>query len=79
VHSTGSLRWPKSSTQRAIWSTFETLFARLDSALERSDAQAVNVIVSGIVDVAKSSPLADLGDLGKIRAALDDPDQVWDL
>lgn len=60
-------------------STFATLFVRLDSALERSDGESVNLIVRGIVDIAKASPLADLGDLSQIRAALDDPDQVWDL
>jgi hypothetical protein len=35
-------------------------------------------MVRGIVDIAKSSPSPDLGDLGKIRAALDDLDQVWE-
>ncbi len=34
---------------------------------------------SRIVDIAQSSPLADLGDLSQIRKALDDPNQVWDL
>ena len=27
----------------------------------------------------QTSPLADLGDLSQIRAALDDPNQVWEL
>ena len=30
----------------------------------------------GIVDLAKSSPLADVGDLSQVRKALDDPDHV---
>lgn len=60
-------------------SNFEELFTRLDSALEAQDGETVNLMVRGIVDIAKSSPLADLGDLGKIRAALDDPDQEWEL
>ncbi len=58
---------------------FEELFARLDQALEQGNGEAINAVVRGIVDVARSSPLADLGDLTQIRAALDDPDQVWDL
>ncbi len=33
----------------------------------------------GGVDIARTSPFADLGDLGQIRADLDDPNQVWDL
>lgn len=60
-------------------STFEGLFAGLDAALEGSDGERVNLMVRGIVDLAKSSPLADLGDLGKIREALDNPNQVWEL
>ncbi|MHC9296589.1 hypothetical protein ACRCUN_29345 [Mycobacterium sp. LTG2003] len=60
-------------------SNFEELFTRLDNALEANDGETVSLMVRGIVDIAKTSPLADLGDLGKIRAALDDPNQVWDL
>ena len=60
-------------------SNFEELFARLDTALEAQDGETVNLVVRGIVDIAKSSPLADLGDLGKIREALDDPNQVWEF
>lgn len=60
-------------------SNFEELFNRLDDALSSQDGETVNLMVRGIVDIARSSPLADLGDLGKIRAALDDPDQVWEL
>ncbi len=58
---------------------FEHLFVRLDTALEQQDGEAVSAVVRGIVDIARTSPLADLGDLSQIRAALDDPDQVWDL
>ncbi len=55
------------------------LFNKLDRALDSGDPQVVNQMVNAIVDIAKSSPLADLGDLTRIRAALDDPDQVWEL
>ena len=58
---------------------FEEMFERLDRAMESGDAQSVHAVLRGVVDVAQSSPLKDLGDLGQIRAALDDPDQVWDL
>lgn len=59
--------------------TTDALFQRLDSAIESGDSQLIGEVVKGVVDVAKSSPLADMGDLGQIRAALDDPDQVWEL
>jgi len=60
-------------------SNFEELFKRLDDALEQRDSETVSKVLNGIVDIARSSPLADLGDLGQLRAALDDPDQVWEL
>lgn len=60
-------------------SLYEEMFARLDRALDEGNNEALHSVVVGIVDIAKSSPLADLGDLSQVRAALDDPDQVWDL
>lgn len=59
--------------------TTDALFERLDVAIESGDTQIISEVVRGVVDIAKTSPLADLGDLSQIRAALDDPDQVWDL
>lgn len=58
---------------------FEELFRRLDTALEEGDAKAAGLILDTLVQVAKDSPLKDLGDLNQVRAAFDDPDQVWDL
>lgn len=59
--------------------TFEGLFLRLDQGLDQGNGEVVNVVLRGIVDAARTSPLADLGDLSQIRAALDDPHQVWEL
>jgi hypothetical protein len=64
----------------AEWrATFEELFSRLDQALDQGNGEVISVVLRGIVDVARTSPLADLGDLSQIRAALDDPDRVWEL
>jgi hypothetical protein len=60
-------------------STYEELFSRLDQALDQGNGEVIAVVLRGIVDVARTSPLADMGDLSQLRAALDDPDQVWDL
>ena len=60
-------------------SGFDDLFARLDRAMDDGDGETVHAVLRGIVDIARTSPLADLGDLSQICAALDDPDQVWDL
>ena len=59
--------------------TFEELFSRLDQALDQGNGEVISVVLRGIVDVARTSPLAHLGDLSQIRAALDDPNQVWEL
>ncbi|KOG34504.1 hypothetical protein [Streptomyces resistomycificus] len=58
---------------------FEEMFTRLDRALDEGNGEVLHTVVRGIVDIAKTSPLADVGDLSQIRAALDDPDQVWEL
>lgn len=43
------------------------------------DGTTATTALQGIVDLAKSSPLADIGDLSQVRKALDDPEHVWDL
>ncbi|MCD9198334.1 hypothetical protein [Aeromicrobium wangtongii] len=62
--------------RRAI---YQGMFARLDAALDRGDGETIHEILRGIVDIAKESPLAQLGDLSQVRALLDDPDAVWEL
>ncbi|ADU49573.1 hypothetical protein [Intrasporangium calvum] len=57
----------------------EALLVRYDQAIERGDATLAQAALSGVVDIAKTSPLADLGDLGQVRKALDDPDHVWEF
>lgn len=55
------------------------LFDTLDHALETGDAAVVQSVVGGIVDVATSSPLADLGNLGELRRAMNDPNAIFEL
>lgn len=59
--------------------TIDQMFTRLDIALESGDPAVIKMVVDSVVDVAKSSPIADMGDLSQVRAALDDPDHVWEL
>ena len=59
--------------------TFDELFSRLDQALDQGNGEAIGIVLRGVVDIARTSPLADLGDLSQIRAALDDPDYVFEL
>lgn len=62
--------------RRAI---YHELFAHMDRALEEGNNEALHSVVTGIVDLAKSSPLAELGDLSKVRAAWDDPNKTYEL
>ena len=57
----------------------EALFARYDEAIARGDAESAHVALQGVVDLARTSPLNDLGDLGQIRKALDDQNHTWQL
>lgn len=59
--------------------THRQLFANLDLAMKSGDVAAVQTIVGGIVDVARTSPLANLGNLSELRAAMDDPDTVFEF
>ena len=59
--------------------THQRLFATLDAALQAGDVQAMQTVVSGIVEVARVSPLANLGNLAELRAAMDDPDAVFEF
>lgn len=60
-------------------STYKKFFESLDSALQSGDSAAVQIVVGGIVEVARQSPLANLGNLAELRAALDDPDTVFEF
>ena len=59
--------------------TIDGLFRHLDDAMARGDGTATTAALQGIVDLAKSSPLADISDLSQVRKALDDPEHVWEL
>ena len=59
--------------------TIDGLFRHLDGAMTSGDSTAAATALQGIVDLAKSSPLAAMGDLAQVRKALDDPDHVWEL
>lgn len=59
--------------------THRQLFASLDLALKSGDVAAMQTVVGGIVEVARTSPLANLGNLAELRAAMDDPDAVFEF
>ena len=59
--------------------TFDELLSRLDRATDASDGTRVSETLDAIVAIARHPPLADLGDLERICAALGNPDHVWEL
>jgi hypothetical protein len=58
---------------------FESLFQTVDRAISANDTQQLCLTLHAIVELAKSSPFKDLTDLSTVKAALDDPDHVWEL
>lgn len=59
--------------------TNERLFKSLDLALESGDVAAMQTAVGGIVEVARTSPLAHIGNLSELRRAMDDPHTTFEF
>lgn len=59
--------------------THAKLFASLDVALENGDTSALQTIVGGIIEVARTSPLAGIGNIAELKRAMEDPDAVFEL
>lgn len=58
---------------------FRELWTRLDAAAEAGKDDTVRDVLGAIISLAQTSPLSGLADLGAVRAALDDPNMVWEL
>lgn len=58
---------------------FQSLFQVADQAIFSGDNQRLSLAIHAIVELAKSSPFKDFADLSTIKAALDDPEHVWEL
>ena len=59
--------------------TNKRLFDSLDAAVNSGDVAAMQTVVAGIVQVAQTSPLADLSNLSELIKAMDDPTAVFEL
>jgi hypothetical protein len=59
--------------------THKRLFESLDRTLESGDAAAMQAVVGGIVEVARTSPLASIGNLAELRRAMDDPGATFEF
>lgn len=58
---------------------FQSLFQVVERAMSSGDNQQLGLALHAIVNLAKSSPFKDLADLSSVKAALDDPDHVWEF
>lgn len=67
----------KSFAERS--SLFREQFRLADEALGRGDVESLAVLVGGIVELAKQSPLSALADFARVQAALKDGDTEWSV
>jgi hypothetical protein len=58
---------------------FKSLFQTVDRAIFTEDNYQLSLTLAAIVELANSSPFQDLSDLSKVKAALNDPNHVWEL
>jgi hypothetical protein len=56
-----------------------SLFEVVDRAILSDDDQLLGLTLQAIVELSKSNPFQDLADLSTVKAALDDPDHVWEF
>jgi hypothetical protein len=56
-----------------------SLLEVVDRAILSDDDQLLGLTLQAIVELSKSNPFQDLADLSTVKAALDDPDHVWEF
>ncbi len=59
--------------------TFRALFGVVDNALSEGNNEQLALALNSITEIAKSSPFKDLANLSSVRAALNDPNHVWEF
>ena len=58
---------------------FRALFGVVDNALLSGDNEQLALALNSITEIAKSSPFKDLANLNSVRAALNNPEHVWEF
>ena len=58
---------------------FRFLFEVVDQAITNGNNEQLGKALDSIVEIAKSSPFKDLANLNSVRAALNDPNHVWEF
>ncbi len=58
---------------------FRCLFEVVDRAITTGDNQQLALTLNSITELAQSSPFKDLASLSSVKAALEDPNHVWEF
>ncbi len=58
---------------------FRHLFEVVDRAITTGDNQQLALTLNSIIELAQSSPFKDLASLSSVKAALADPNHVWEF
>lgn len=58
---------------------FKSLFEEVDQAIASGNNEQLALELNAIVELAKSNPFEQLASISKVKAALNDPDHVWEL
>lgn len=58
---------------------FRALFGVVDNALVSGNNEQLALALNSITEIAKSSPFKELANLNSVRAALNNPNHVWEF
>ena len=58
---------------------FSSMFDLVDKAIASGNNEQLALSIHAIVELAKSSPFQDLVNLSQVKAALIDPDHIWEI
>jgi hypothetical protein len=74
-----ALRYYLDRTYEERHETHRRLFESLDVAVAAGDVPAMQAVLGGIVEVARTSPLADIGNIGELQRAMADPRTTFEF
>ncbi|HIK28982.1 MAG: hypothetical protein N3E45_05050 [Oscillatoriaceae bacterium SKW80] len=58
---------------------FQELFARIAQALAEGDNNKLQLLLTAMLDLAKTTPFKDLQNLNQVQANLANPNYTWEL
>jgi ribonucleotide reductase alpha subunit len=58
---------------------FQLLFQLVDQAISSGNNQQLSLALQAVIELAKSSPFKDLANLSTVKAALGNPEYIWEF